>query len=111
MTGFARQFLAHEDRYFRDRVTDIYDLKRRILRHLTQRGVQDLASVTEQSIVIARDLTPSQTAGLDPDLIKGLATDLGGHTPVTPRSSLTRWASRRWWAWKTSPSACATATR
>ena len=83
MTGFARQFLAHEDRYFRDRVTDIYDLKRRILRHLTQRGVQDLASVTEQSIVIARDLTPSQTAGLDPDLIKGLATDLGGHTSHT----------------------------
>ncbi len=83
MTGFARQFLAHEDRYFRDRVTDIYDLKRRILRQLTSRGVQDLAAVTKPAIVIARDLTPSQTAGLDPELIKGLATDLGGHTSHT----------------------------
>ena len=76
-------FLAHEDRYFRDRVTDVYDLQRRILRHLTQRGVQDLASVTKPAVVIARDLTPSQTAGLDPKLIKGLATDLGGHTSHT----------------------------
>lgn len=83
MSGFARQFLAHEDRYFRDRVTDIYDLKRRILRQLTYRGVQDLASVTKPAIVVARDLTPSQTAGLDPKLIKGLATDLGGHTSHT----------------------------
>ncbi|MEE9404069.1 MAG: phosphoenolpyruvate--protein phosphotransferase [Algisphaera sp.] len=83
MTGFARKFLAHKDRYFRERVGDIYDLKRRILRQLIDRGVQDLASVTEPSIVFARDLTPSQTAGLNPKLIRGLATDLGGHTSHT----------------------------
>lgn len=83
MSGFARQFLAHEDRYFRDRVTDIYDLKRRILRHLTHRGVQDLTAVTRPAIAVARDLTPSQTAGLNPKFIKGLATDLGGHTSHT----------------------------
>ena len=81
--GFAEQFLAHEDVYFRDRVKDLYDLRRRVLAHLIGPGVSDLASITEPAVVVARDLTPSQTAGLDPRLIRGMATDLGGYTSHT----------------------------
>lgn len=83
MTDYAKTFLAHQDRYFRDRVTDIYDLKRRLLRQLISTGRNDLSKVETPSIVIAHDLTPSQTAGLDKTKIMALATDAGGRTSHT----------------------------
>lgn len=83
MSNLAKTFLAHQDRYFRDRVSDIYDLKRRILRQLIATGQNDLSAVEVPSIVIAHDLTPSQTAGLDKSKIMGLATDAGGRTSHT----------------------------
>ncbi|MEM1107490.1 MAG: phosphoenolpyruvate--protein phosphotransferase [Planctomycetota bacterium] len=83
MTTLAQTFLAHQDRYFRDRVSDIYDLKRRLLRQLISTGTNDLSKVDGPSIVIAQDLTPSQTAALDKSKIMGLATDVGGRTSHT----------------------------
>lgn len=83
MSSLAQTFLAHQDRYFRDRVSDIYDLKRRVLRQLIATGTSDLSKVDTPSIVIAQDLTPSQTAALDKSKIKGLATDVGGRTSHT----------------------------
>ncbi|MEM9418438.1 MAG: phosphoenolpyruvate--protein phosphotransferase [Planctomycetota bacterium] len=83
MTTYAQTFLAHENSYFRDRVGDIYDLKRRVLRQLVTSGNSDLSKVDAPSIVIAQDLTPSQTAALDKSKIKGLATDVGGRTSHT----------------------------
>lgn len=83
MSTLAKTFLAHQDRYFRDRVSDIYDLKRRVLRQLIATGTNDLSKVDSPSIVIAQDLTPSQTAALDKSKIMGLATDVGGRTSHT----------------------------
>lgn len=83
MSDLAKTFLAHQDRYFRDRVTDIYDLKRRLLRQLISTGQNDLSKVEAPSIVIAHDLTPSQTAALDKTKIMALATDAGGRTSHT----------------------------
>ncbi|MBB6428220.1 phosphoenolpyruvate--protein phosphotransferase [Algisphaera agarilytica] len=83
MTTYAQTFLAHENSYFRDRVGDIYDLKRRVLRQLITSGTNDLSKVDAPSIVIAQDLTPSQTAALDKSKIMGLATDVGGRTSHT----------------------------
>ncbi|MEO0514552.1 MAG: phosphoenolpyruvate--protein phosphotransferase [Planctomycetota bacterium] len=83
MSTLAQTFLAHQDRYFRDRVSDIYDLKRRVLRQLIATGTNDLSKVDGPSIVIAQDLTPSQTAALDKSKIMGLATDVGGRTSHT----------------------------
>ncbi|MEM8739575.1 MAG: phosphoenolpyruvate--protein phosphotransferase [Planctomycetota bacterium] len=83
MDKLSKTFLAHQDRYFRDRVTDIDDLRRRILRHLISTGRNDLSKIDAPSIVIARDLTPSQTATLDKNKIKALATDAGGRTSHT----------------------------
>lgn len=83
MSSLAKTFLAHQDRYFRDRVSDIYDLKRRVLRQLIATGTNDLSKVDTPSIVIAQDLTPSQTAALDKSKIMGLATDVGGRTSHT----------------------------
>jgi phosphotransferase system enzyme I (PtsI) len=83
MSKLAQTFLSHQDRYFRDRVSDIFDLQRRVLRQLIATGHNDLASIEDPSIVIAYDLTPSQTAGLDRSKIMGLATDAGGRTSHT----------------------------
>ncbi|MEM9883659.1 MAG: phosphoenolpyruvate--protein phosphotransferase [Planctomycetota bacterium] len=83
MDRLAKTFLAHEDRYFRDRAHDIIDLQRRVLRQLIRSGENDLSKIDTPSIVIAQDLTPSQTAGLDRDMIKALATDAGGRTSHT----------------------------
>lgn len=80
---YAQTFLNHRERYFRERVTDIYDLQRRILKHLTGGSASDLGAITSPCVVIARDLTPSQTATLDTTNIRALATDLGGSTSHT----------------------------
>lgn len=83
MSSLAQTFLSHQDRYFRDRVNDIYDLQRRILRQLIAEGTNDLSKIDAPSNVIAQDLTPSQTAGLDKTKIMALCTDAGGRTSHT----------------------------
>lgn len=69
--------------YFRDRDRDIWDLERRLIGHLLGDTRQELTNLKHDSILIARDLTPSQTASLDKSKIKGIATDLGGSTSHT----------------------------
>ena len=69
--------------YFRDRDRDIWDLERRLIGHLIGAARQELSQLKHDSIIIARDLTPSQTASLDKTRIKGIATDLGGSTSHT----------------------------
>lgn len=83
MQDMADQFLAQDNAFFRERVSDIYDLKRRLLTELVGEQRSALAGLTEPAIVVAHDLTPSQTAALDRKLIRGLATDLGGRTSHT----------------------------
>jgi phosphotransferase system enzyme I (PtsI) len=83
MQDLADQFLAQDNAFFRERVSDIYDLKRRLLSELVGEQRSALSGLTEPAIVVAHDLTPSQTAALDRKLIRGLATDLGGRTSHT----------------------------
>ncbi len=72
-----------DDPYIRERGKDILDLERRILSHLIGSTRQQLAQIRHESILIAHDLTPSQTASLDTSKIKAIATDLGGRTSHT----------------------------
>jgi len=69
--------------YFRDRDRDIWDLERRLIGHLIGETRAELTHLKHDTIIIARDLTPSQTASLDKAKIKGIATDLGGSTSHT----------------------------
>ncbi|MEX2215262.1 MAG: phosphoenolpyruvate--protein phosphotransferase [Phycisphaeraceae bacterium] len=69
--------------YFRERDRDIWDLERRLIGHLIGQSRKDLDRLTHDAIVIARDLTPSQTAALDKSKIKGIATEMGGSTSHT----------------------------
>ncbi len=83
MRRYANQFLQMTDRYFAERVKDIYDIEKRILRKLLGQKHEDLAHLTQKVVVIAHDLLPSQTAALNREFVVGFATDVGGRTAHT----------------------------
>jgi phosphotransferase system enzyme I (PtsI) len=64
-------------------VRDIYDIERRVLHALIGQRQEDLLHLTQDVVVIAHDLLPSQTAALDRAHVKGFATDAGGRTSHT----------------------------
>jgi phosphotransferase system enzyme I (PtsI) len=66
-----------------DRASDIYDIEKRILRHLLGEQREHLSDLTEPVIVVAHNLTPSETANLDTEHILGFATEAGGRTSHT----------------------------
>jgi phosphotransferase system enzyme I (PtsI) len=83
MRRYANKFLAMSDRVLSERVKDIHDIEKGLLRSLIGQKHQDLAHLTQDVIVIAHDLLPSQTAALDRSHVKGFATDAGGRTSHT----------------------------
>ena len=75
--------------YFAERVKDVYDIEKRLLRNLIGERRQSLSSLTKDVIILAHDLTPSQTATMDRRHIAGLAIDAGGktsHTAIVARA-------------------------
>ncbi len=83
MRSLADKFRQMENQYVRERVHDVWDLERRVLRHLIGRTRAELEQLAHEAVVIAHDLTPSQTAALDKSKIKAVATDIGGRTSHT----------------------------
>ncbi|MEL7240298.1 MAG: phosphoenolpyruvate-utilizing N-terminal domain-containing protein, partial [Planctomycetota bacterium] len=83
MRGLAQQFEAMPDDYLSARVKDIYDIEKRLLRLLIGDKHESLSRLEQDVLVIAHDLLPSQTAGLDKNRVKGFATDVGGRTSHT----------------------------
>jgi len=83
MQDVADQFLGQDNAFFRERVVDIYDLKKRLLNQLVGERASVLESIDQPSVVFAHDLTPSQTASLDRKLIRAIAIDVGGRTSHT----------------------------
>ncbi len=65
---------------FRDRVADLRDIKRRVVRHIQGVRRDFLSQLEGSAIIVARDLTPSDTINLDRHKILGFATDMGGRT-------------------------------
>ncbi|HUT36225.1 MAG TPA: phosphoenolpyruvate--protein phosphotransferase [Planctomycetota bacterium] len=77
----ARVFLAAE--FLKDRVRDLYDIEHAIHRHLQGLKREDLGHLESNVIIVAHDLTPSQTVTLDKSKVVALATDGGGRTSHT----------------------------
>lgn len=65
---------------FRDRAADLRDVKRRVVRHIQGVRRDFLNQVQDSAIIVARDLTPTDTITLDRHKILGFATDMGGRT-------------------------------
>ncbi|MFQ5952186.1 MAG: phosphoenolpyruvate--protein phosphotransferase [Candidatus Omnitrophota bacterium] len=72
-----------KDEYLRDRITDITDVGKRILRNLAGAEEKRMDELTEKSIVISYDLSPSDTAMMHKGRVIGFATDIGGRTSHT----------------------------
>ena len=77
---FITMFESMDNEYFRERAADIKDIKKRILAHLLGVKVNDPSTIDEQVVIIAEDLTPSDTAQLDRNFVKGFVTNIGGRT-------------------------------
>lgn len=77
---FIRIFESMEDSYMRERAIDIKDVSKRVIRNLLGISANDLSLIDESVILVARDLTPSDTAQLDRRFIKAFVIDIGGKT-------------------------------
>ncbi|MDX2130725.1 MAG: phosphoenolpyruvate--protein phosphotransferase [Planctomycetota bacterium] len=83
LAGLADRFRAAGDSVFATKVNDIDDLSLRLQRHLAGDRARPLLEADERTVIVARDLTPSQTASFDRSRVVGFATDLGGMTSHT----------------------------
>ncbi|NCA12074.1 phosphoenolpyruvate--protein phosphotransferase, partial [bacterium] len=73
------------DNHISQRAHDIYDIEKSLLRNLLGQRRETLAAISQPVIVLAHNLTPSETANLDRQFVKGFATELGGpgsHTAI-----------------------------
>lgn len=80
---FADRFGAMPNSAFTTKVNDITDLSSRVLTHLVGEHGTSLADIEEGAIVVANELTPSQTVGFDREKVIAVATDFGGRTSHT----------------------------
>lgn len=86
---YVQMFQEMEDPYLKERAADIQDIGKRIINNILGLESQSLATLEREAVIIAKDLTPSDTAQLDKKMVKGFATDLGGrtsHTAIMARS-------------------------
>lgn len=78
-----------DDPYLRERVVDIEDVARRVIRHLLGKAPHTLASEDKPHIIVSHNLTPSDTASINRSLVLGFATEQGSktsHTAIMARS-------------------------
>jgi phosphoenolpyruvate-protein phosphotransferase (PTS system enzyme I) len=77
---FINMFETMDDPYFRERAADIKDVSYRLQCHILGLIIPDLSLINEEVIIVANDLTPSDTAQLNKAYTKGFATQIGGRT-------------------------------
>ncbi|MCP4667498.1 MAG: phosphoenolpyruvate--protein phosphotransferase, partial [Deltaproteobacteria bacterium] len=76
-------FSEIEDGYISTRINDVESVTERILRNLSGKGQQDLEEINGRVIIVARDLSPADTAELNINRVMGFITDVGGRTSHT----------------------------
>jgi len=82
---YAKVFQSLEGQYMAERANDIYDIEKRLLRNLLGASREELSQVTSPVLVLAHNLTPSETANLNPKFAMGMVTEIGGpgsHTAI-----------------------------
>lgn len=89
ITNFIGMFSGIDDEYLKERAADIKDVGDRIIKNILGISVQDIGSLDSDVIIVAHDLTPSDTALMDKRHVKGFAANIGGrtsHTAIMARS-------------------------
>lgn len=79
----AKILAGLNDRILADRQSDLFDIEKRLLRHLIGQRQEQLHQLAEPVILLAHDLTPSETAQLNRQHVLGFATEAGGRTSHT----------------------------
>lgn len=69
-----------DNAYMQERAADVRDVSKRIMAHLLGKKLPDPAAIDHEVVVVAYDLTPSDTAQLNKKYVKGFVTDIGGRT-------------------------------
>ncbi|WP_285316502.1 phosphoenolpyruvate-protein phosphotransferase PtsI [Providencia rettgeri] len=85
----AQALESLDDEYLKERAADVRDIGKRLLKNILNIPIVDLSAISEEVILVAADLTPSETAQLNLDKVLGFITDLGGrtsHTSIMARS-------------------------
>lgn len=77
---FINMFESMDNEYMKERAADIRDVTKRVLAHLLGINVSNPNMISEEVVIIAEDLTPSDTAQLNRKFVKGFTTDVGGRT-------------------------------
>lgn len=77
---YREMFEMMDDPYFKERASDIKDVAVRLIKYLLNIPVIDLAIINEKVIIVSNDLTPSETAQLNPQFVCGFACNVGGRT-------------------------------
>jgi len=77
---FVAMFESMDNEYMKERAADIRDVTKRVLAHLLGVQIPNPSTVTEEVIIVAEDLTPSDTAQLNRTYVKAFTTDIGGRT-------------------------------
>ncbi len=88
-SNYAETLSKIDDPYLRERAVDMQDVTRRIVRNLQGKAPKPVFSTAEPHILVAHNLTPSDAASMDRQLVLGIATDLGSrtsHTAIIARS-------------------------
>ncbi len=80
---YIEVFSKIEDEYLKERITDINDVGKRILRNLLGKEQKDLQKLDERVIIVAHDISPSDTAAMHKQMVCGFVTDIGGKTSHT----------------------------
>lgn len=82
---YAKVFQTLENSYLAERANDIFDIEKRLLRNLLGRRREELGELISPVLVLAHNLTPSETANLNREFVRGFATEIGGpgsHTAI-----------------------------
>ena len=79
-TMYADMFASMDDELMQQRATDMRDIKVRLQQVLQGVKPVDIAALPAGSVIVAKDLTPSMTAGINPANVAGIVTEMGGRT-------------------------------
>ena len=82
---YAKVFQSLEGSPMPERANDIFDIEKRVLRHLLGQRREELSQIMSEVLVLAHNLTPSETANLNPQFVRGFVTEIGGpgsHTAI-----------------------------
>lgn len=87
--GQAKALEELDDEYLKERAADVRDIGKRLLQNILGLHIVDLSAIKDEVVLVAKDLTPSETAQLNLNKVLGFITDLGGrtsHTSIMARS-------------------------